>query len=55
MTNSATAALIAVATLELHPEARFPMMTGVLETRTTLFLTTLNGNRLSYIPKEDLL
>ena len=37
------------------PEARFPMMTGVLETRTTLFLTTLNGNRLPYIPKEDLL
>lgn len=37
------------------PEARYPMMTGVLETRTTLFLTTLNGNRLPYVLKEDLL
>jgi len=37
------------------PEARFPMMTGVLETRTTLFLTTLMGNKLPYLVKEDLL
>ena len=37
------------------PGARYPMLTGVLETRTTLFLTTLIGNRLPYVLKEDLL
>jgi len=37
------------------PDARYPMMTGVLETRTTLFLTTLIGNKLPYLLKEDLL
>lgn len=37
------------------PVARYPMMTGVLETRTTLFLTSLIGNRLPYVVKEDLL
>ena len=37
------------------PAARHPMMTGVLETRTTLFLTTLIGNKLAYVVKEDLL
>ena len=37
------------------PDARYPMMTGVLETRTTLFLTTLIGNKLPYLAKEDLL
>ncbi len=37
------------------PEARFPMMTGVLETRTMLFLTMLIGNKLPYLVKEDLL
>lgn len=36
-------------------EAVFPMLTGVLETRTTLFLTTLIGNKLPYLVKEDLL
>ena len=37
------------------PAARHPMMTGVLETRTTLFLSTLIGNKLAYVVKEDLL
>ena len=37
------------------PEAHYPMMTGVLETRTMLFLTTVIGNRLPYVLKEDLL
>jgi hypothetical protein len=37
------------------PDARYPMMTGVLETRTTLFFTTLIGNKLPYLVKEDLL
>ena len=31
------------------------MVAGVLETRTTLFLTTLTGNKLPYLVKEDLL
>lgn len=35
--------------------ATYPMMTGVLETRTMLFLTTLIGNKLPYVVKEDLL
>jgi sugar lactone lactonase YvrE len=37
------------------PDAVYPMMTGVLETRTTLFLTRLIGNKLPYLVKEDLL
>lgn len=37
------------------PMARNPLLTGVLETRTTLFLTTLIGNKLPYVVKEDLL
>lgn len=37
------------------PAARYPLLTGVLETRTTLFLTSLIGNKLSYVVKEDLL
>lgn len=37
------------------PTARFPLLTGVLETRTTLFLTSLIGNKLSYVVKQDLL
>lgn len=37
------------------PDATYPMTTGVLETRTTLFLTTLIGNKLPYLVKEDLL
>lgn len=37
------------------PAARYPMLTGVLETRTTLFLTSLIGNKLPYVVKEDLL
>lgn len=37
------------------PAARHPMMTGVLETRPMLFLTTLIGNMLAYVVKEDLL
>jgi len=37
------------------PAAGYPMLTGVLETRTTLFLTTLIGNKLPYLVKVDLL
>lgn len=37
------------------PGATYPMLTGVLETRTMLFLTTLIGNKLPYLVKEDLL
>ena len=37
------------------PAARYPMMTGVLETRTMLFLTSLIGHKLPYLVKEDLL
>lgn len=36
------------------PEARFPALTGVFETRDTLYLTTLFGNRLPRLSKEDL-
>jgi len=36
------------------PEARFPMLSGVLETRDTLYLTTLFGNRLPLLDKDDL-
>ncbi len=37
------------------PAARYPIMTGLLETRTTLFPMTLIGNKLPYLVKEDLL
>ena len=41
--------------MNLHdPEARFPTLTGVLETRDTLYLTTLFGNQLPRIAKRDL-
>ncbi len=36
------------------PEARFPTLTGVLETRRSLYLTTLFGHRLPVIVKNDL-
>lgn len=35
-------------------EARFPMLTGVLETRQDIYLTTLFGNELGWIRKQDL-
>lgn len=35
-------------------KARFPTLTGVLETRDTLYLTTLFGNQLPRIAKRDL-
>jgi len=39
----------------LHdPSARFPMLTGVLETSRALYLTTLLGNQLPRIDKRDL-
>lgn len=41
--------------MNLHdPAARFPALTGVLETRDSLYLTTLFGNRLPRIKKRDL-
>lgn len=41
--------------MNLHdPDARFPTLTGVLETRDALYLTTLFGNRLPRIKKRDL-
>ena len=41
--------------MNLHdPAARFPTLTGVLETRDSLYLTTLFGNRLPRIEKRDL-
>ncbi len=41
--------------MNMHdPEARFPTLTGVLETRDTLYLTTLFGNQLPRIAKRDL-
>jgi len=36
------------------PRARFPTLTGVLETRTALYLTSLFGNELAVLQKEDL-
>lgn len=36
------------------PRARFPMMTGVLETPQALYLTTLFGHRLPWIEKQYL-
>ena len=41
--------------MNMHdPDARFPTLTGVLETRDTLYLTTLFGNELPRIAKRDL-
>jgi sugar lactone lactonase YvrE len=41
--------------MNLHdPAARFPTLTGVLETRDALYLTTLFGHRLPLIKKRDL-
>ena len=41
--------------MNLHdPEARYPTLTGVLETREFLYLTTLYGNALPVIAKADL-
>ena len=37
------------------PAARYPALTGVLETPDTLYLTTLFGHALPYLPKSDLL
>jgi hypothetical protein len=36
------------------PEARYPTLTGVLETRDDLYLTTLYGSALPVIAKKDL-
>lgn len=41
--------------MNMHdPEARYPTLTGVLETRDHLFLTTLYGGTLPVIAKKDL-
>lgn len=41
--------------MNMHdPEARFPTLTGVLETRQSLYLTTLFGHALPVIAKADL-
>lgn len=41
--------------MNLHdPSARFPTLTGVLETRDSLYLTTLFGQRLPRLNKSDL-
>ena len=41
--------------MNLHdPAARFPTLTGVLETRDSLYLTTLFGHRLPRVNKRDL-
>lgn len=41
--------------INLHdPDARYPTLTGVLETRRNLYLTTLYGNVLPVIAKQDL-
>jgi len=36
------------------PSARHPLMTGVLETRNALYLTTLVGSRLPWLDKQNL-
>lgn len=36
------------------PDARFPTLTGVLETRQSLYFTTLFGSELPYLDKSDL-
>jgi sugar lactone lactonase YvrE len=41
--------------MNLHDaRARFPALTGALETRDTVFLTTLFGQQLPYVRKQDL-
>jgi hypothetical protein len=41
--------------MNLHdPQARFPTLTGVLETNRSLYLTTLFGHKLPVIAKSDL-
>jgi hypothetical protein len=41
--------------MNLHdPGARFPTLTGALETRDSLYLTTLFGNRLARLEKREL-
>ena len=41
--------------MNMHdPDARYPMLTGVLETQTHLYLTTLTGKYLPVIAKKDL-
>ena len=41
--------------MNMHePGARFPMLTGVLETQRSLYLTTLFGHQLPVIAKSDL-
>ena len=41
--------------MNMHdPEARFPTLTGVLETNRALYLTTLFGDQLPAIDKQDL-
>lgn len=41
--------------MNMHdPDARYPMLTGVLETQRNLYLTTLYGNTLPVIAKKDL-
>ncbi len=41
--------------MNMHdPAARFPTLTGVLETQTNLYLTTLYGGALPVIAKQDL-
>ncbi len=41
--------------MNMHdPAARFPILTGVLETQTNLYLTTLYGSALPVIAKQDL-
>ena len=41
--------------MNMHdPAARFPTLTGVLETRTNLYLTTLYGSALPVIAKQNL-
>ena len=41
--------------MNMHdPDARFPTLTGVLETNSRLYLTTLFGHALPWLEKEDL-
>ena len=41
--------------MNLHdPLARFPTLTGVVETNRSLYLTTLFGNQLPHLDKRDL-
>ena len=41
--------------MNMHdPDARFPTLTGVVETSRSLYLTTLFGNELPHIEKQNL-